>query len=151
MPHESLERLLAMVTDEELESLRDAILREEGRRRTQGKLAIRAPFPPLTAADDEHTSIVTRWARLLAWLAKDTHVPLAEGKRGVSIRLIVSGDRPNAQAAGIVLQEALVEAGLLLGRTPEWMDATTTTIDSGDEDRVLIELWEKPVPDTPWA
>jgi hypothetical protein len=148
MTREPLERLLADVTDEELESLRDAILREEGRRRSQARLSIRAPYPPLSPDAEGRDSTVTRWAKLLAWLAKDANIQPASGKRGVSIQLThQAGPAPDAHAAGILLQEALVEAGLLLGRTPEWMDATTTQAEQTEMDSVVIELWEKPVTD----
>ncbi len=151
MTREPLERLLATVTDEELESLRDAILREEGRRRSQFRLNVRAPFPPLVPDEEGRPATITRWARLLAWLATDVKIPPATGKRGVSVRLTYTGERPDAPAAGILLQEAVVEAGLLLGRTPEWMDATTTEAVLSEIDSVMIELWEKPVAEDLWA
>jgi hypothetical protein len=151
MTREPLERLLSTVTDAELESLRDAILREEGRRRSQFRLMINAPYPPL-AHDDQDESAVTRWSKLLTWLAKDANVPAATAKRGVSIRLTYTAERPEPQTAGILLQEALVEAGLLLGRTPEWMDATTTEVSLSETDSVFIEMWEKPITETlSWA
>jgi hypothetical protein len=41
---------------------------------------------------------------------------------------------------------------LLLGRTPEWMDATTTEVSLSDADSVFIEMWEKPITETlSWA
>jgi hypothetical protein len=147
---ETLEKLLVNVTDEELESLRDAILREEGRRRAQFHLAISAPYPPLTSEEQDRAASVTRWAKLLEWLAKDAEVPPANNKRVVSIRLTHSADRPDPQAAAILLQEALVESGLLLGRTPEWMDATTTEIQQADSDAVMIDMWEKPGAELLW-
>lgn len=145
MPRESLERLLENVTDEELESLRDAILREEGRRRANFQLTITAPFPPLTL-DEKGESTVGRWARLITWLAKDSEFPPAVGKRGIHIRLTYTGTAPDPKEASILLQEAAVEAGLLVGRTPEWMDATTTEIEQGSPETVVIEMWEKPIP-----
>ncbi|RPI95865.1 MAG: hypothetical protein EHM39_11390 [Chloroflexi bacterium] len=150
MAREPLERLLEDVTDEELESLRDAILREEGRRRVQLNLQIDTPFPPLEA-DEERDATITRWAKLITWLAKDAGFPPAEHKRAVSIRLVSPGgdQPPDPQAAGILLQQALVEAGLLLGRTPEWMDATTTQIEPGESRAVLIQMWDKPAV-VPW-
>ena len=150
MTREPLERLLATVSDEDLESLRDAILREEGRRRSQHRLVIKAPHPPLTP-DVEGEATVTRWAKLLTWLAKEQEIPTAQHKRGVSIKLTYTTERPDAQAVGILLQEALVEAGLLLGRTPEWMDATTTEIQQGDIDSVEIQMWSKPGNETLWT
>jgi hypothetical protein len=93
---------------------------------------------------------VTRWAKLVEWLAKDPEIPPASTKRGVSIRLTCSSTSPDPQVAGIVLQEALVEAGMLLGRTPEWMDATTTEVVNGSEDSVTIDMWEKPVAENLW-
>jgi hypothetical protein len=143
MTREPLERLLQDVTDEELESLRDAILREEGRRRVELDLMIAAPFPPLVF-NDETDSTVTRWARLITWLAKDTGFPPAERKRGVSVRVIYAQQAPDPQQAGILIQQALVEAGLLLGRTPEWMDATTTQLEAGSADAVHVHMWDKP-------
>src|SRR5512145_619424 len=101
MTREPLERLLSTVTDEELESLRDAILREEGRRRSQFRLNVKAPHPPFVPSEEGEAS-VTRWGKLLAWLAKDENIPAAKGKRGVSIRLTYSGERPDASAAGIL-------------------------------------------------
>jgi len=151
MAREPLERLLHNVTDEELESLRDAILREEGRRRSRFQLAIEAPFPPLVRDEPSAESIVTRWAKLLTWLAKDAEFPPAEAKRGVSIRLVYTSERPDPQATAILLQEALVEAGLLVGRTPEWMDATTTQVEQGETDTVYIQMWDKPAPAPPWS
>jgi hypothetical protein len=145
-----IELLLEDVTDEQLESLRDAILREEGRRRSQFRMIIKDPHPPFVPSDEGEAS-VTRWAKLLAWLAKEESIPAAKGKRGVSIRLTYSGERPDGSAAGILLQEALVEAGLLLGRTPEWMDATTTELESGEASMVLIEMWEKPAAESLWT
>ena len=150
MTREPLEHLLENVTDEELETLRDAILREEGRRRSQFNLTIPAPFPPLVR-DDGGESTVTRWASLITWLAKDTGFPPATGKRGVSIRLAYTDARPDPQSASILLQEALVEAGLLVGRTPEWMDATTTEVEHGEIDAVHLHMWEKPAPANPWT
>ncbi len=151
MTREPLERLLATVTDEELDSLRDAILREEGRRRSQFRLTVKAPYPPLLE-DDGGEGNVTRWARLLTWMAKDASIPPAQGKRGVSIRLNFTSERPDSQLAGRLLQEALVEAGLLLGRTPEWMDATSTEVKSGDVDAVNIEMWDKSSSEPlPWS
>jgi hypothetical protein len=144
MTREPLERLLEDVTDEELESLRDAILREEGRRRVQLDLTINAPFPPLVR-DGESDTTVTRWAKLITWLAKDTGFPLAEHKRGVSIRIAYVQQSPDPHDAGILLQQALVQTGLLLGRTPEWMDATTTQIEQSEADAVHIQMWDKPV------
>jgi len=141
---ETLESLLGNVTDEELDNLRDAILREEGRRRSQYRLNLKAPYPPLSPDDTKDGSPVARWAKLLAWDAKAENVPPAKGKRGVSIRLQYISERPDGKQAGILLQEALVEAGLLLGRTPEWMDATTTEVNLADQDAVQIELWDKP-------
>jgi hypothetical protein len=143
MTREPLEQLLQDVTDEELESLRDAILREEGRRRVQLDLTIAAPFPPLVL-DEETGSTVTRWARLITWLAKDMSFPPAERKRGVSVRVIYARQAPDPQDAGILIQQALVEAGLLLGRTPEWMDATTTQLEAGPADAVHLQMWDKP-------
>lgn len=140
MTREPLERLLENVTDEELESLRDAILREEGKRRVQLNLTINAPFPPLERSE----SSVVRWAKLITWLAKDMEFPPAERKRGVSIRLIYSQDAPDLADAGIIIQQALVQAGLLLGRTPEWMDATTTEAEPGATDMIHIQMWDKP-------
>jgi hypothetical protein len=151
MTREPLERLLHDVTDEELESLRDAILREEGRRRSQFQLAVEAPFPPLQQDEQSSESTVTRWAKLLTWLAKDMDFPPAEAKRGVSIRLTYTSDKPDPQVAAILLQEALVEAGLLVGRTPEWMDATTTQVEQGEIDAVQIQMWDKPAPAPPWS
>ncbi len=150
MAREPLERLLEDVTDEELESLRDAILQEEGRRRVQLDLRIDAPFPPLEAAE-EREATVTRWAKLITWLAKDAGFPPAEHKRAVSIRILHPGtdQPPDPQPAGILLQQALVEARLLLGRTPEWMDATTTQIEPGDASAVRIQMWDKPA-SVPW-
>lgn len=150
MTREPLERLLENVTDEELESLRDAILREEGRRRSQFRLIVKAPHPPFGASDEGEAS-VTRWGKLLAWLAKDENIPAARGKRGVSIRLTYNENPPDASATGILLQEALVEAGLLLGRTPEWMDATTTETEPGETSIVMIEMWEKPGAESLWT
>jgi hypothetical protein len=150
MTREPIERLLENVTEEQLESLRDAILREEGRRRSQFRLVIKEPHPPFVPSGEGEAS-VTRWAKLLAWLAKDENIPAAKGKRGVSIRLTYTGEKPDASAAGILLQEALVEAGLLLGRTPEWMDATTTEAELGEGSMVLIEMWEKPGAESLWA
>lgn len=149
MPRETLDQLLENVTDAELENLRDAILREEGRRRARFQLTIPAPFPPLV--HDEHgESTVTRWARLITWLAKDAGFPPASGKRGVLIRLTYTATPPDPKAATILLQEAMVEAGLLVGRTPEWMDTTTTEMQPGDAETVFIQLWEKPTPHM-WA
>ncbi len=145
MPRESLELLLESVTDEELESLRDAILREEGRRRSNFQLTVPAPFPPLVRAG-QGESTVERWAKLITWLAKDSGFPPAVGKRGIRVHLIYADKAPDPKEAAIVLQEAVVEAGLLVGRTPEWMDATTTEMEQGNADSVLIEMWEKPVP-----
>jgi hypothetical protein len=145
MPRESLALLLENVTDEELESLRDAILREEGRRRAGFQLTIPAPFPPLKH-DEQGESTVERWAKLITWLAKDSGFPPAVGKRGIHIRLTCGDQAPDSKEATILLQEAMVEAGLLVGRTPEWMDATATEVEQGAADSVLIEMWEKPVP-----
>jgi hypothetical protein len=142
---EPLERLLEAVTDEELESLRDAILREEGKRRVQLNLTIDAPFPPLSRDDEDEQHVVTRWAKLISWLAKDANFPPAERKRGVSIKLVYAGDAPpDAHEAEITLQEALVEAGLLLGRESEWVDATITESEHGPRDAVMIQMWDKP-------
>ncbi len=143
MTREPLERLLEDVTDEELESLRDAILREEGRRRVQLELTINAPFPPLVR-DDDSDSTVNRWAKLITWLAKDMSFPSAERKRGVAIRVTYTQQGPDPQDAGILIQEALVQAGLLLGRTPEWMDATATQLEAGQADAVHVQMWDKP-------
>jgi hypothetical protein len=151
MTREPLERLLQDVTDEELESLRDAILREEGRRRSWFQLAVEAPFPPLVPDELSAESTVMRWAKLLTWLAKDAEFPPATAKRGVSIRLIYASEKPDPQAAAILLQEALVEAGLLVGRTPEWMDATTTQVEQAAIDAVHIQMWDKPAPAPPWS
>jgi hypothetical protein len=151
MTREPLERLLHNVTDEELESLRDAILREEGRRRSQFQLAVEAPFPPLVRDAESGESTVMRWAKLLTWLAKDMDFSPAAAKRGVSIRLTFTSEKPDPQTAAILLQEALVEAGLLVGRTPEWMDATTTQVEQGDIDAVYIQMWDKPAPAPPWS
>ena len=150
MTREPLERLLETVTDDDLESLRDAILREEGRRRSRFQLAIKAPFPPLTR-DDAADDTVMRWAKLLTWLAKDTDFPPATGKRGVSIRLTYTGERPDSADASVLLQQALVQAGLLVGRTSEWVDATTTEAEPADEDVVYIQMWDKPVPGEDWS
>ncbi|MBN2303813.1 MAG: hypothetical protein JXQ72_05020 [Anaerolineae bacterium] len=151
MPREPLERLLETVSDEELESLRDAILREEGRRRSQYRLIVKEPHPPLVPEKDQDSdSAVTRWAKLLTWLAKDAKIPRADGKRGVSIRVAFSGSRPDGQAVGILLQDALVEAGLLIGRMPEWVDATATEVRAAEESSVQIELWDRPVYDPVW-
>ncbi|MBN1563164.1 MAG: hypothetical protein JXA10_04950 [Anaerolineae bacterium] len=148
MTREPLDRLLATVSDEELESLRDAILREEGRRRLQLNLVIEAPFPPLVREEsDRAESVVERWARLITWLAKDAAFPPAGGKRGVSICFTYAGESPDVHEAGIIIQQALVQAGLLLGRTPEWMDATTTQAQHADDDQratVRIQMWDKP-------
>jgi hypothetical protein len=145
MAREPLERLLEAVTDEELESLRDAILREEGKRRVQLNLTIDAPFPPLSRDEESEQQVVNRWAKLITWLAKDANYPPAERKRGVSIKVVYTGDEPpSAHEVGIVLQEALVEAGLLLGRESEWIDATTTEIEQGPRDAVIIQMWDKP-------
>lgn len=144
MTREALDRLLKDVTDEELETLRDAILREEGRRRANFHLTINAPYPPLIR-DEQTVSTVERWARLLAWLAKDKDFPPAESKRGVSIRIEHTGSAPDPHEASIILQQALVQAGLLVGRMPEWVDATQTEIVPGAEDVIHIEMWEKPV------
>jgi hypothetical protein len=151
MTREPLERLLHNVTDEELESLRDAILREEGRRRSQFELAVEAPYPPLVRDEQSGESTVMRWAKLLTWLAKDMDFSPAAAKRGVSIRMTFASEKPDPQAAAILLQEALVEAGLLVGRTPEWMDATTTQVEPGDIDAVYIQMWDKPAPAPPWS
>ena len=145
MFREPLEDLLAGVTDAELEHLRDAILREEGRRRTQYRLVVPAPYPPLAASLENWDAVVNRWARLLGWLAKDAGIPPAETRRGVSIALAFAGDvaPEDPQTAGILLQEALVEAGFLLGRTPETMDATSTQAVPDEADAVIIEMWDK--------
>jgi hypothetical protein len=145
MTREALDRLLADVTDEELETLRDAILREEGRRRSNFHLTVNAPYPPL-ARDEQTSATVERWARLLAWLARDKDFPPAAGKRGVSIRIEYAGDPPDPQDASIILQQALVQAGLLVGRMPEWVDATQTLLVESAEDTIHIEMWDKPVP-----
>ncbi len=150
IPREPLERLLEDVTDEELEGLRDAILREEGRRRSHFQLTIPAPFPPLERSDQDE-NVVERWGRLLTWLAKDTGFPPAEGKRGVSIQLIYSQAAPDVHETTILLQLALVAAGLLVGRTPEWLDATTTEVVQSDRDAIVIQMWEKPAPAVPWT
>ena len=150
MTREPLERLLETVTDEELESLRDAILREEGRRRAQLDLIIPAPFPPLARDDDSETTVM-RWARLITWLAKDSGFPPAGGKRGVAIRLEYTQDAPDPHDASILLQQALVQSGLLAGRTPEWMDATAILAEPGDQDVVHLQMWDKPVADYPWG
>ncbi len=144
MTRDALEHLLHDVTDEELEHLRDAILREEGRRRAALNLSIEAPFPPLVR--DEHAErTVMRWAKLLTWLAKDSGFPPATGKRGVSITILHHKDAPpDPQEAGIILQQALVQAGLLGGRTGEWVDATTTRVEPGTVDAIRIQMWEKP-------
>jgi hypothetical protein len=145
MTREPLDRLLETVTDEELESLRDAILREEGRRRLQLNLVIETPFPPLTHGEEEHEeNVVTRWARLITWLAKDANFPPAEGKRGVSIKFVYTDQSPDTHEAGILIQQALVQAGLLLGRTPEWIDTTTTEAEQGKRAAVIIQMWDKP-------
>jgi hypothetical protein len=129
---ESLERLLATVSDQDLETLRDAILREEGRRRTMFRLDVKMPFPPLTAPD-ERESTVTRWARLLAWMAHDLGIPIAEGQRGVTVRLVLTEPLADLESTAILLQDALVEAGLLLGRMPEWMTAARIEAESGEK------------------
>jgi hypothetical protein len=145
MAREPLERLLEAVTDEELESLRDAILREEGRRRVQLNLTIDAPFPPLSREEGSEENVVTRWAKLITWLAKEADFPPAERKRGVSIKLVYTGDElPDTHEAGIMLQEALVEAGLLLGRESEWVDSTITESERGLRNAVIIQMWDKP-------
>ncbi len=145
MTREPLERLLETVTDEELESLRDAILREEGRRRVQLNLTIEAPFPPLVRGEDvREESAVTRWAKLMTWLAKEAEFPPAKGKRGVSIRFIYSNNEPDIHEASILIQQALVQADLLLGRTPEWIDATSPEAEPGARDAVVIQMWDKP-------
>jgi hypothetical protein len=149
MTREPLERLLETITDEQLESLRDAILREEGRRRVQLNLIISAPFPPLIRDTEGGENLVTRWASLITWMAKESGFSPAERKRGVSLRITHAGPAPDAQEAGILLQQALVQAGLLLGRTPEWMDATTTEVAPGDVDTVVIQMWDKPAT-MPW-
>ncbi len=145
MTREALDRLLKKVTDEELETLRDAILREEGRRRSNFHLIVNAPHPPLVR-DEQAAATIERWARLLVWLAKDTEFPPASGKRGVSIRIVHSGAPPDVQVASIMLQMALVQAGLLVGRTPEWVDATQTQLVEGPETQIHIEMWDKPIP-----
>jgi hypothetical protein len=150
LPREPLERLLEDVTDEELEGLRDAILREEGRRRSHFLLSVPAPYPPLAHGDPDENA-VERWARLLTWLAKDLAFPPAAGKRGVSIRLLYTETAPDAPAATILLQQALVAAGLLVGRVPEWMDATTTEVAQAERDAILIQMWDKPAPSVPWT
>ncbi len=151
MTREPLERLLETVSDEDLEALRDAILREEGRRRSQYRLIVKEPHPPLVPGEDAREDALTRWGKLLAWLAQDAKIPPAEGKRGVSIRLTYAGDRPDDPAAiGILLQEALAEAGLLISRMPEWMDATATEVKHGAEDAIQIELWDRPVYTPEW-
>lgn len=143
---ETLERLLATVSDHDLETLRDAILREEGRRRTVFHLHVKMPFPPLTAPD-ERESTVTRWARLLAWMAHDLGIPIADGQRGVAIHLVLTEPLPDPDSSAILLEEALVEAGLLVGRMPEWMTATRTETEMGDEAAVRIDLWDRAVAD----
>lgn len=151
MTREPLERLLETVSDEDLESLRDAILREEGRRRSQYRLIIKEPHPPLIPVEDQDDLAVTRWARLLTWMAKDAGIPPAEGKRGVTMIITYTGSaRPDPQAVSILLQAALVDAGLLLGRMPEWMDATATEVRQGDESSVKIELWDRPLYTPAW-
>ncbi len=150
MTREPLERLLETVTDEELESLRDAILREEGRRRSQFQLAVKAPYPPLVR-DDRADETVLRWARLLTWLAKDMNFPPATGKRGVSIRLTYTTNAPHSEDASVLLQQALVQCGLLVGRTAEWVDATTTEAAPADEDVVYIQMWDKPARGESWS
>lgn len=144
MTPNALERLLEDVTDEELENLRDAILREEGRRRASFHLTINEPFPPLERGDEPENTVM-RWAKLLTWLAKDTDFPPATAKRGVSITLVYRESAPDPQEASILLQQALVQAGLLAGRTAEWIDVTTTLVESGDAAAVEIKMWEKPV------
>ena len=101
-----------------------------------------AEFPKGTSKETDTT--ITRWARLITWLAKDTGFPPAERKRGVSVRVIYAQQAPDPQQAGILIQQALVEAGLLLGRTPEWMDATTTQLEAGPADAVRLQMWDKP-------
>lgn len=145
MTRDALESLLKDVTDDDLERLRDAILREEGRRRATFHLTVNEPFPPL-ARDDQPDALIMRWAKLLTWLAKDTDFPLATGKRGVSITLVYRDRPPDPQEASILLQQAMVEAGLLAGRTAEWVDATVTQLERGEADAVHIQMWEKPVP-----
>ncbi len=144
MAREPLERLLETVTDEELESLRDAILREEGKRRVQLDVTLTDPLPPLDHDPDADESTLMRWAKLLTWLAKEHDFPPAERKRGVSIKLLYTETCPAADKAAILLQQALVEAGLLIGRTPEWMDATTTETEQSQRDAVTIQMWDKP-------
>jgi hypothetical protein len=108
-------------------------------------LTIDAPFPPLGRDEESEQHVVTRWAKLITWLANDANFPPAERKRGVSIKLVYAGDEPpDAHEAGIVLQEALVEAGLLLGRESEWVDSTTTESEHGPRDAVMIQMWDKP-------
>jgi hypothetical protein len=151
MSRDPLDRLLENVSDEELESLRDAILREEGRRRARFELTITPPFPPLKTPDDQEESTVTRWARLITWLAKDAGITPANGKRVVLLHITYNGEAPDPNVATILLQEALIEAGLLIARTPEWMDATITEVVSGDQDSVHIQLWDKPASAGLWA
>ncbi len=143
---ETLERLLATVSDQDLETLRDAILREEGRRRTMFHLNIKMPFPPLAAGEDR-ASVVTRWARLLAWFAHDLGIPPATGQRGVAIRLALAEALPDPEDAAILLEEALVEAGLLMGRMPEWMTSARVqaVVEAGpdSEASVRIDLWDR--------
>lgn len=143
MTREALERLLEDVTDADLETLRDAILREEGRRRAGLTLTIPGPYPPLVR--DEYTdNTVARWASLITWLAKDSGFPPATGKRGVSITITYAHTPPDPQHATVILQQALVRVGLLAGRTPEWVDATSTLVQPGPVDTITIQMWEKP-------
>jgi hypothetical protein len=151
MAREPLDRLLENVSDEELESLRDAILREEGRRRAHFQLTITAPFPPLKTSGEHEESAVTRWAKLITWLAKDAGYVAATGKRGVMLRITYAQEKPDSNVATILLHEALIEAGFLVGRTPEWMDSTITEIEPGEQESVYIQMWEKPASAGVWA
>ncbi|MBI5961371.1 MAG: hypothetical protein HY866_21710 [Chloroflexi bacterium] len=151
MAREPLDRLLENVSDEELESLRDAILREEGRRRARFQLVITPPFPPLKTSDEHEESTVTRWAKLITWLAKDAGYGPATSKRGVMLRITYALDKPDGNVATILLHEALIEAGLLIGRTPEWMDATITELEPGEQDTVSIQMWDKPASAGLWT
>lgn len=148
---ETLDRLLAMVTDEDLETLRDAILREEGRRSTQFRLSVKMPFPPLDVTSDDRASLISRWARLLAWIAHDHKIPSASERRGVAMHITTPREIADPGATTIMLEEALVEAGLLLGRTPEWMTATTLELESGETEVVRIDLWDRVLADVSWS
>ena len=81
---------------------------------------------------------------MITWLAKDANFPPANHKRGVLIKFIYTVEKPDTDKAGILIQQALVQTGLLVGRTPEWMDATTTKAESGEREAVLIQMWDKP-------